>query len=263
MLKKFIVISILASNILPACAYQVQSYTPISPLQPVQTLKPLEVAQPIDTQNMPEQYETYPKITELEGILFRKTYENQNIYNRLNRIENKVFRRTFPNLALADRMDNIMNNVDPGIAYNINPNDLGKIESKILGRTYAGEDIDSRITRLEKEMLGAMQAGNLKQRYEVVRSASRHYNTFPMQQQKTVYTPYYNNMPRRNFLGTLFDFVAGGFGAGQITGYTPSLYDQFNNYANGSGVEDYYMGNRGGYYTNRNMGNGSTVRILD
>ena len=54
-----------------------------------------------------------------------------------------------------------------------------------------------------------------------------------------------------------------GFGAGAMTGYTPPVFSPFDNFQDASGIQDYYMGNRGGYYNNRNMGNGSTVRILD
>lgn len=244
----------------------------------IPTIAPLQTPQSQDTtvfqpdteptiaQNT--QSENYPKITSLENTIFKKTYETQDIYTRLKRLEKKLFRRTFDNLALSDRMDNILNNVDPAIVYNINTKELAKIETKILGRSFEGETVDERIIRLEKEMLGAMQGGNIKQRYEVVKSASRHYNAFPTyaasgtpQNNYTMYNNY--KKPRRNILGFLFDMMATGFGAGAMTGYTPPVFSPFDNFQDGSGIQDYYMGNRGGYYNNRNMGNGSTVRILD
>ena len=72
-------------------------------------------------------------------------------------MENKLFRRNFNNMPLASRVDNILANIDPGIIYNISSRELAKLESKVLGRTYMNDDTESRITRLEKEMLGAMQ----------------------------------------------------------------------------------------------------------
>lgn len=244
----------------------------IAPLQPVQSDS--TVFQPETEQNSvpsaasTSSAENYPKITALENTIFNKTYENQDIYSRLKRLEKKLFRRTFDSMALSDRMDNILNNVDPAIVYNINRRELAKIENKILGRSFEGETIDERITRLEKEMLGAMQGGNIKQRYEVVKSASRHYNAFPAytaggtpQNNYTMYNNY--RKPRRNILSFIFDMMSTGFGAGAMTGYTPPVFSPFDNFQDASGIQDYYMGNRGGYYNNRNMGNGSTVRILD
>ena len=242
----------------------------IAPLQPAQNES--TVFQPETEQNsIAASYssaENYPKITALENTIFHKTYENQDIYARLKRLEKKLFRRTFDNMALSDRMDNILNNVDPAIVYNINQKELAKIENKILGRSFEYESIDERITRLEKEMLGAMQGGNIKQRYEVVKSAARHYNAFPAytaggtpQNNYTMYNNY--RKPRRNILSFIFDMMSTGFGAGAMTGYTPPVFSPFDNFQDASGIQDYYMGNRGGYYNNRNMGNGSTVKILD
>ena len=236
----------------------------IAPLEPVKDDTVFEAETPQITTNNAE---NYPKITALENTIFRKTYEKQDIYTRLKRLEKKLFRRTFDNMALSDRMENILDNVDPAVVYDINQRDLAKIETKILGRSFEGESTDERITRLEKEMLGAMQGGNLKQRYETVKSAARHYNAFPAYTASTPQNNYtmYNNYrkPRRNILSFLFDMMSTGFGAGQMTGYTPPVFSPYDNFQDSSGIQDYYMGNRGGYYNNRNMGNGSTVRILD
>ena len=66
-----------------------------------------------------------------------------------------------------------------------------------------------------------------------------------------------------NLLGAIF----GDFSPGTMTGFTPPIYDQYSPYAGftnpGMGQQNYYMGNHGGYYNNRNIGSGSTVRILD
>src|SRR5574344_759912 len=249
----------------------------------VKTFPPLRVPQQNYDDNNNTQTssdESYPRITEVEYMLFNKNFENENIYNRLSRIENKVFRRNFQNMALSARVDNILANIDEGAMYGISSAQLSKLERKVLGRTYTNEDTDSRITRLEKEMLGAMQGGNLRERYETVATAAKHYNSYPeLAQSQGVYSPsnysttYANNtgwtpyQPKginrifQNVLGAVFGDT-NSFGT--MTGFTPPVYDQYNQYYNpGIGMQDYYMGNHGGYMQNRNLGSQSTVRILD
>ncbi len=260
----------------PAHAYKVKTFKPLA-VNPM-AINPLAVPY-----NNPAINESYPKITQIELNLFKRTYERQNIYDRLTRIENKIFRRNFTAMPLANRVDNILANIDPGVMYNISTKELAKLESKILGRTYMNDDTESRITRLEKEMLGAMQGGNLTERFNTVKTASKHYNSYPeLMQSQSVYpqysgnaNPYYmsknwsGTRSRRgvsglvqNLLGTIF----GDFSAGSLTGFTPPIYDPYNPYGGfnpGMGTQNYYMGNHGGYMDNRNIGNTSTVKILD
>lgn len=259
----------------PSHAYKVKTFQPLA-------VNPLAV--PYSAYQEPGVNESYPKITQLEFNLFKRTYEKETIYNRLIRIENRIFRRNFNNMPLASRVDNIMANIDPGIMYNISTRELASLEAKVLGRTYPNDDTESRITRLEKEMLGAMQGGNLTQRFNTVKTASKHYNSYPeLAQSQGVYpaykgtSPYYNNTGNwsgtrtnrgvgglvQNLLGTIF----GDFSAGNMTGFTPPIYDPYNQYGAftnpGMGQQNYYMGNHGGYIDNRNIGSGSSVRILD
>lgn len=246
----------------------------------VKTFKPLTINQLALPYSQPGINENYPKITQIEFNLFRRTYEKESIYNRLSRIEKRIFRRNFNSMPLASRVDNILANIDPAVMYNISTRELARLESKVLGRTYPNDDTESRITRLEKEMIGAMQGGNLTERFNTVKTAAKHYNSLPeIVQRQNVYqnygniTPYYasnsswsgSNVNRgvggmvQNLLGSLF----GSFNSGSLTGFTPPIYDPYNPYNPGIGTQDYYMGTHGGHLYNRNLGNTSTVRILD
>lgn len=265
--KKFFMLLVALTFAAPSFAYKVTTFQPLKPLQPV-----TQGYQ--DLGGMSGNYESYPKITQIENLMFRRSFDNENIYNRLSRIESKMFRRQFQNMPLASRMDNILSNIDEGQMSGIASNDLSRLETKVLGQSFQGEDSDSRITRLEKEMLGAMQQGNLKQRYEVVKTAARHYNAFPQQTARnSAFTPnnYYNNNNSRSkasILTRVLDTLAGGMGMGTMTGFTPPIYDPYSSQSmqypgNAAGMQDYYMGNNGGHYDNRNIGSGAGIRILN
>ncbi len=274
MYKKVFMLLIFAAIACPAHAYKVKSFQPLR--EPVVN-QVYDYNNPNGTMTTSE---SYPRISQLEVAIFRRSYENENIYSRLTRLENRLFKRSFAGMPLASRVDNLLANVDQGMMYGISSNELSKLERKVLGQTFAYEDSDSRITRLEKEMLGAMQGGNLNQRFETVKTASKHYNSYPeISRSQAVYTPtnaYYG--PQSSWSGTKMNGGVGGmlqnvvgsifgnFTPGNMTGYTPPLYDPYNQYGAynpGMGTQDYFMGNRGGYMNNRNIGNGTTVRILD
>lgn len=280
-LKTIITVSLLFSINIPAFAYKVKTFQPlkIAPLETIQTEEP--------TLN-----ENYPKITQLEINLFKRTFEKESIYNRLSRIENKIFKTEYPQMPLASRVDNIFANIDPGVMYNISARELARLETKILGRAYPNDDTESRITRLEKEMLGAMQGGKITERFETVKKASKHYNSYPeIAQSQSVYQTYsgpysinnqYNNYRSRGgggFMQNLLGILFGGMNTGTMTGFTPPIYDPYNPYAQtipyspmgaypgfmnpAMGEQDYYTGNRHAHMNNRNIGSQSSVRILD
>lgn len=267
--KKFFMLCLLMTMACPAHAYKVKTFQPLQPayINPVQAYQ-----NNYQNQNTAE---SYPKITQIELSIFRRSFEGENVYTRLNRIETKMFRRNFSNMPLAARVDNIVANIDPGAMYGISIREIERLEKKVLGQTFSNDDTDSRITRLEKEMLGAMQNGNLAERFKTIKTASQHYNAYPeMAQNKATYGPpsYYRpnsatgvNGMLQNILGS----VLGNFGSGTMTGYTPPVYDTYNQYGQypgvnpGMGMQDYYMGNHGGHMDNRNIGNGASIRILD
>jgi len=282
----------MTKNILFAAIFTILITTLPANAKKIKTFQPLTIP-PLNVQNTiePEITESYPKINQLELIIFKRNFERESIYNRLSRLENKIFKENYPHMSLASRVDNLLNNVDSGLIYNIPQKELARLEVKVLGRVYPNDDTESRITRLEKEMLGAMQGGNLSERFNTVKIASKHYNSYPeIVQSQNIYqnysSPYgmnnFSSSPKRGFGGFMQNVMSvlfGGMPMGTMTGFTPPIYDPYNPYAQtapyspiapyhsfmnpGSGEQDYFMSNRGGYINNRNIGSHSTVRILD
>jgi hypothetical protein len=258
MQKKILILSVLLVFANPAAAYKVTTFQPLQPMQPLSSYNSASSG-----------FESYPKITQVEAFLFKRGYEGENIYTRLDRIEQRIFRRRFPDMPLAGRVENILANIDEGLMYGISLRELAQMETRIFGQTFPREDTDTRISRLEKEMLGAMQQGNLKQRYNTIKTAAKHYNAFPQQYAAENMPSTYGGQ-KPNLLTKLLDGLAAGFGAGAMTGFTPSVYDQYDQFAsypqyipgNGAGMQDYYAGNRGGYLNNRSIGSGAGVKVF-
>lgn len=245
-------------------------------------------------------YNSYPKVSQVENILFKQSFDNEDIYYRLNRIEQKMFKKTNTNLSLAERLDYVISRIDPAQMYNIPLDGLAKAEYKIFNRQYPNDDLETRIIRLEKEMLGAMQSGNLDERYEVVASAAKHYNAFPYtDQQPFGQQPYtYGNTMANGTSNAVpsstggvkgvFQNILGAMIGGTLTGYTPPMYNNPQNYnssyyqnsnypnsyypsnnwsqnlipQNSAGFNNYMQSNRGYYNSNRDYGSGSGVHVL-
>lgn len=270
----------------------------ISPLQPLQPLQPMGALQPMGTlgnsyntmnNNNMSNYNEYPKVNQVEKVLFKRVYSNEDIYQRLSRIETKMYGRPNGGVSLAERLDQITQNIDPGLMYNIPTQNLSNIEFRLFNRIYPNDSIENRIIRIEKEMLGAMQNGDLRERYETIADAAKHYNAFPYVNNNGIaqgyQQPYVQTSTTggKGFLHNLLSTVAGG----ALTGYTPPLYNspygycsspymdsQYNNQygngfwgqnmiPNGAGFNDYVQSNRGYYNQNRNIGRGSSVTILN
>lgn len=249
------------------------------------TITPLPIGNPFA-----QDYESYPRVSQIESTLFGRNFENENIYYRLERIERKIFRRTNSNLNLSQRLENILAAVTPTQNINIPINELARIENKLFARTYPQDDIETRVIRLEKEMLGAMQNGDLEERYQVIASAAKHYNAFPYQTnnyqdnayqayQQDAYNSAGNSTGTKGFFKNILGIVAGG----ALTGFTPPLYNypngNYNNYGypstysgnaynsgfwpqTSNGFSDCYSGNNGYRNTYRSYGTGSGVNIL-
>lgn len=272
--KKFFLVIVLSIFVTqPSQAYKVK------------TFQPLQIA-PLQVQNEePTLTENYPKITQLEINIFKRTFERESIYKRLARLEHRLFKSEYPNMPLASRVENILANVDAGVMYNISEKELAKLEIKILARTYPNDDTESRITRLEKEMLGAMQSGNIKDRFETIRVASKHYNSYPeIVQSQNAYQSYgmnhrFNSRGFGGFMQNFLGAILGNMNTGAMTGYTPPIYDPYNPYAQttpyspmgaysgfmnpGIGQQEYYTSNTRSYLNNKNYGSQASVRILD
>lgn len=253
----------------------------------VTTISPLLPTNGFGNNYQDYQNDSYPKITQIEGILFNKSFANEDIYNRLNRIETKMFRQTNANMDLAQRVDIIAQSINPSEMYNIPLDNLAKIEYKLFNRSYINDDVETRVIRLEKEMLGAMQQGELDERYQVVASAAKHYNAFPPdnyngdQTYQRIQQPYIasNTTGGKGILHNVLSALAGG----AMTGFTPPLTDPYGNYCSspymstpynqnnwmqnlfpegGAGFVDYNRTNRGYSNNTRNLGSRSSVHVL-
>lgn len=239
--------------------------------------------------------DSYPKITQVEKAIFNKTFVNEDIYNRLDRIENKMFNQTNPNMDLAQRVDLITQNINPSVMCNIPLDNLSRIEIKLFNRSYVNDDPETRVIRLEKEMLGAMQQGELEERYEVVANAAKHYNAFPVDiynnGNKALQSKGYQQYPQQPYIAS--SNVGGGTGiihnvlsaltGGALTGFTPSLTDPYGSYCSspymtnnpyqnnfgqsqfpgsGAGFSNAMKTNTGYSLYNKNYGTGSGVHVI-
>ena len=133
----------------------------------------------------------YPKINFAEKKLFGHTFAKEDITHRLSRLEKRLFKTDYPYMSLAERTDNISSQVGLDQYAGISQNELAKMEQRIFMKIYPKDDVQMRITRLEKEIFGAMQAGDLDERFDVLRSATKYYNAFPPKLANQI--PYYSN----------------------------------------------------------------------
>ena len=249
--------------------------TMFPPLQPLQPLKPVQAAQPVGESGYYEDEETpctadpyvtspfqapqnkymassgtsYPKISEIERSLYGNNFTAQDILLRLARIEKSLFSTSYPKLTLAQRVDNIIMNFNQINALpNISKNSLSGMEAKILRKKYEQNTDENRIERLEEQIFGAVQSGELSSRFETLKTASKNYN---QNQNLSQYAPAYNQNPVANgqrgwkgIVGNLGSMLMGG---GMMTGFTPSI-DPFN-------TSNSAYNNNGNNY-NSNGGNG-------
>jgi len=201
---------------------------------------------PYTTQNS----ENYPDINKVENSIFGRTYANQNISERLSRIEKSLFTTSYPNASSAQRIDNIILNLNQINKYpNISRNELTKLEKKVLNQTYPQNSAERRIERLEQQLLGASQSGDMEARYETIKIAAKNYNpniasndaidNFPM-------------TPQRGGWRGITQALGGSMFGGSMTGFTPPIMPfNNNNYTNGYGNNNYnnYSSNA---YSNQN-----------
>lgn len=121
--------------------------------------------------NMPSATD-YPKITQIEQYLFNRNYKNEEIKKRLERLEKKLFNKTYQSASLAQRVENIESNIDMAQMAGVNVDELAIIEKRIFNQSFPYDDTNFRLARLEQKLLGAVQNGNFKSRYETVKMAA-------------------------------------------------------------------------------------------
>ncbi len=216
---------ILMSEISGNCAT-----TLFPPLQPVNGANEAKNYTGNNVTSFPDPFATannnanYPNITKIEQSLFGHTYENQSISARLSRIEKSLFSKTFQDASAMQRIDNIISNYNQINKYpNISQNALSKLEKQVFNQNFSQNNAQRRIERLEEQLLGAVQSGDMDARFETLKIAAKAYKN----QQKDEFFP--NS-------GSGWQGLGNSMRGGTLTGFTPSISpfsnntNRFNNY---------------------------------
>lgn len=223
-------------------------------------LKPLSEANPVPTvadnyDNSAQTMASNPNINKIEESLFGKSFANQNMPQRLSRIEKSLFSTTYPDATNAQRIDNIILNYNQISKYpNISKSGLSKMETAVFNQTYPQNNPERRIERLEQQMLGAVQSGNLDSRYNTLKAASRSYAN-----------P--KNNPNYYKKAGLMQRIRDNFGNsnGYMTGYTPQVnpYNDFQPGVSGNSYNPYGgYGKSPSFYNLGGQGSSGTSSIV-
>lgn len=275
--------------------------TMFPPLQPLQAMGGANPIQNYSSNNITALTDpfvnpvnpNYADIGRIEQSLFGRTFAGQNISMRLSRIEKSLFTTTYPNSTDVQRIDNIISNFNQINKYpNISKNELSKIESRVLNQTYLQNSPERRIERLEEQMFGAVQSGNINSRYEALQLAAKAYNRNNQYSSnnpsqigqggwKTLASNVGNSIIGNALLGN--SMMGGSLMGGSMTGFTPPInpynsynngynnsYNRYNNYnsyanptASGYGMYKGYRTNHGYYDGFQDYSSGAGVTILD
>lgn len=115
---------------------------------------------------------------------------------------------------------------------------LSKIEKKVFGRNFVGDNNLNRLTRLEQKVFGAIQRGNTTNRVQRLKTATQNYaNNYayaPNYYNRTYQTypgyNYYNNpyniySPYRPYKRTRLKNIFRALTGGSLTGFSPQASD--------------------------------------
>lgn len=262
------------------------TFPPLQPLEQNTTNESIQNYTSNNITSLPDPFvnrsnANYPDISKIEQKLFGQTYQNQNIAERLARIERTIFTTTYPDSPINQRIDNVISNFNQATKYpNISQNVLSKMESQVFNQKFTQYNPQRRIERLEEQMFGAVQSGNLEARYRALQLALKNSNKIQAAANPYNVDPFNMNSGfGTNFAGSnyttnrgIFRKLAGAMNnplGGTMTGFTPPIgpynpYDNlYNNYPSGGGI---YRGYRSPYgYRDefKSYGTGTGVTILD
>ena len=134
--------------------------------------------------------------------------------------------------------------------YPENFTDMNALEEYAFSKTYPRENFINRLQRLENQAFGAIQEGDVYNRYENVRAAIL-------------------SRPKQNYKTSVLRSI-GDYFSGQMTGFTPSIQNSNSSFSYfpssyGNTFESGYTNPWGSRYHVNNYGTGSYsgVRILD
>lgn len=143
---------------------------------------------------------------------------------------------------------------------NLNSGVLSKVERKVFGRTYVGDDATNRLQRLESSVYGAIQSGDEKNRLARLSSATQGLtNKYPEYSAYNVYNnyygrnyynpniPYYNGYAPRPYARYGLRNMIRNIKNGSLTGYTPPINSYYNDpyYSNYPSQNSYYTSTTG------------------
>lgn len=209
---------------------------------------------------------TDSQISAVEKNFYGKSFEYQDLDLRLNRLEKMIFNEIYPSKATEDRIENIMVNYKE--KFNpISDKKLQRLEKKVFRRTYDNNSDQERVSRLEEQVLGAIQQGDLSSRVDNLDRiiANRQFTPPVSSPYGTCYGGYIPQMSSyggwRGALNSLGSF----FGGGYPTGLTPQMppYNSLDFGMNDGGNSQMYVDNYGYMYNNSRTGTGSSIQILD
>lgn len=202
------------------------------PLQPVEAVSPIQnygnnITSAVDPFANPINI-NYSAINRIEHSLFGRSFETQNISLRLTRIERSLFNTTYPNSTPAQRIDNIISNFNQINKYpNISKNVLTKIENKVFNQSFSQNSPELRIERLEQQIFGTVQSGDINSRYQALVTAAGNYNANPLN------TYYPTTTATGGWKGILGNVIGNTLlGNGTMTGFTPPINPSYNSYDN-------------------------------
>ena len=221
------------------CETGANSATLFPPLQPIGSTNPVQdynnnITSAADPFATPNDF-NLSALSRIEQSLFGHSFANLNVVSRLSKIEKSLFNATYPNASATQRMDNIISNFNQINKYpNISKNTLSKIEKKVFNQTFSQNSPDRRIERLEQQVFGAVQSGDIDSRYQNLIIASKNSNSNP----DAIINRYAS---RPNLMGNMG--MGGSMLGGSMTGFTPPI-DPYSNY-----------GSNNNYASNNNNGN--------
>ena len=219
-----------------------------------------------------------PRLSQIEKSVFGKDYSHQDLNLRLNRLEKSMFNKTNPKMNADERIENLLTNYNNQVKR-VPPQVISDLERYIWGRSFGGDTVDVRVSKLEEEIFGAIQQGDLTERInrlEGAMSAELAKNSPVSAPYGTCYGGYvphtYDYDPHivddfngGNGFSNFFNNLGMIFGGGCPTGWSPQMTPYGQNYygLQGDGDSEGYVGNTGYAYRNTQRGTGTGIQILD
>ena len=207
---------------------------------------------------------------------YNRNYYSPNYrYNRYyNRYPGNYYRPQVIRRTNVIRKSSEANNIKP-VANSFSG--IEKIEKKILLQTYEYDSPKNRIERLEQKLLGAVQNGDLNQRFYTIKSIAKNYKAYNpdamySSNRHNTYDDYrppvFTGSMGSGWQNTLWGNFKNQF-IGMPTGMTPAMDPAYMDYFEaerammGSGKDVDIRTNTGYYRSRTNRSTGTGVTILD